>query len=101
MAQSLNSDSGLSTSHLISPTLPRPSAVVDATLALLFLMHLLDNRGRLCFLRFEVIQALKSGILVLTIPSPTLASIELIFVARRKSSQLRRAADCQNPGQDW
>ena len=53
MAQSLNSDSGLSTSHLISPTLPRPSVVVEATLALLFLMHLLDNRGRLCFLRFE------------------------------------------------
>jgi hypothetical protein len=47
-----------------------------------------------------MIQALKSGILVLVIP-PTLASIGLIFVVRRKSNQVRRTDDRDDPGQDW
>ena len=48
----------------------------------------------------KMIQALKSGILVLVIP-PTLASIGLIFVVRRKSNQVRRTDDRDDPGQDW
>lgn len=48
----------------------------------------------------KMIQALKSGILVLVIP-PTLASIGLIFVVRRKSNQVRRTDDREDPGEDW
>jgi len=48
----------------------------------------------------KMIQALKSGILVLVIP-PTLASIGLIFVVRRKSNQVRCTDDREDPGQDW
>jgi hypothetical protein len=47
-----------------------------------------------------MIQALKSGILVLIIP-PTLASVGLIFVVRRKSNQVRRTDDRAESGQDW
>jgi hypothetical protein len=48
----------------------------------------------------KMIQALKSGILVLVIP-PTLASIGMIFVVRRKSNQVRRTDDREESGQDW
>jgi hypothetical protein len=48
----------------------------------------------------KMIQALKSGILVLIIP-PTLASVGLIFVVRRKSNQVRRTDDRAESGQDW
>ena len=48
----------------------------------------------------KMIQALKSGILVLVIP-PTLASIGLIFVVRRKSNQVRRTDDREESGDDW
>lgn len=48
----------------------------------------------------KMIQALKSGILVLVIP-PTLASIGMIFVVRRKSNQVRRTGDGEESGQDW
>lgn len=49
----------------------------------------------------RMIQALKSGILVLIIP-PTLASVGLIFIVRRKSNEVR----CIEEGskdfrQDW
>ncbi|HLZ41573.1 MAG TPA: hypothetical protein VKQ11_11460 [Candidatus Sulfotelmatobacter sp.] len=48
----------------------------------------------------RMIQALKSGILVLIIP-PTIASVGLIFVVRRKSRQVRRIDDREESGQDW
>jgi len=48
----------------------------------------------------RMIQALKSGILILIIP-PTLGSIGMIFVVRRKSSQDRCTDDREDPGQDW
>ncbi len=49
----------------------------------------------------RMIQALKSGILVLIIP-PTLASVGLIFVVHHKNSEVRcTEADNGNPGQDW
>ena len=49
----------------------------------------------------RMIQALKSGILVLIIP-PTLASIGLIFVVRNKSSEVRCLEEgSKDSGQDW
>jgi len=48
----------------------------------------------------RMIQALKSGILILIIP-PTLGSIGMIFVVRRKSNQVRCTDDREDPGQDW
>ena len=48
----------------------------------------------------RMIQALKSGILVLVIP-PTLGSIGMIFVVYRKRNQVRRTDDSDDSGQDW
>ena len=52
----------------------------------------------------RMIQALKSGILILIIP-PTLMSVGLIFVVRRKNTQVRRRAEqveeTQDSRQDW
>jgi len=48
----------------------------------------------------RMIQALKSGILVLVIP-PTLGSIGMIFVVHHKRNQVRRTDDSDDPGQDW
>ena len=52
----------------------------------------------------KMIQALKSGILVLIIP-PTLMSVGLIFVVHRKNGQVRRiseqVAETQDSRQDW
>lgn len=47
----------------------------------------------------RMIQALKSGILILVIP-PTLGSIGMIFVMRHKDSQVRRS-EADESGQDW
>ena len=48
----------------------------------------------------RMIQALKSGILVLVIP-PTLMSVGLIFVVRRKNSQVRDTDQNDESGQGW
>jgi hypothetical protein len=48
----------------------------------------------------RMIQALKSGILILIIP-PTLGSIGMIFVMRHKDNQMRRTGDADEPGRDW
>jgi hypothetical protein len=49
----------------------------------------------------RMIQALKSGILVLIIP-PTLASVGLIFVVHRKNNEVRcTEAGNKDSGQDW
>ena len=48
----------------------------------------------------RMIQALRSGILVLIVP-PTLGSIGLIFVVHRKNNQVRRSDDAGESGQDW
>lgn len=48
----------------------------------------------------RMIQALKSGILVLIVP-PTLMSVGLIFVVHRKNSQVRRTEEDQDSRQDW
>jgi hypothetical protein len=48
----------------------------------------------------RMIQALRSGILVLVIP-PTLGSIGMIFLVHRRSNQFKRDDDAAEPGQDW
>jgi len=45
----------------------------------------------------KMIQALKSGILILIVP-PTLGTIGMIFVVHRRSNQVRRTDDND---QDW
>jgi len=47
-----------------------------------------------------MIQALRSGILILIIP-PTVASVGLILVVHRRTNQVRRDLDSDDPGQDW
>ncbi len=48
----------------------------------------------------RMIQALKSGILILIAP-PTLGTIGLIFVAYRKRNQVRQTESGSESGQDW
>lgn len=48
----------------------------------------------------RMIQALKSGILILVIP-PTLGSIGMIFIVHRKRNQVRRANNGVESGDDW
>ena len=50
----------------------------------------------------RMIQALKSGILILVVP-PTLGSIGMIFVVYRKRNQTRDSADNpeDSPSNDW
>jgi hypothetical protein len=47
----------------------------------------------------RMIQALKSGILILIIP-PTLGSIGMIFIMHHKRNQVRRT-EYDQPEQDW
>ena len=47
-----------------------------------------------------VIQALRSGILILIIP-PTLGTVGLFFVIHRRIHQFRLADNAREPGQDW
>jgi hypothetical protein len=48
----------------------------------------------------RMIQALKSGILVLVIP-PTLMSVGLIFVVHRKNNEVRDTDQNDESGQGW
>ena len=48
----------------------------------------------------RMIQALKSGILILVLP-PTLGSIGMIFVVYHKRNQVRRTDDDGESVQDW
>jgi len=48
----------------------------------------------------RMIQALRSGILILIIP-PTLGSIGMIFVVHHKRNQVRRSNYAGESGQDW
>jgi hypothetical protein len=48
----------------------------------------------------RMIQALRSGILILITP-PTLGSIGVIVVMYRKRNQVRRTEDSDQPGRDW
>jgi hypothetical protein len=46
----------------------------------------------------RMIQALRSGILILIIP-PTIGTVGLIFVVHRRTNQVRRDPD--EPGDEW
>jgi hypothetical protein len=48
----------------------------------------------------RMIQALKSGILILVVP-PTLGSIGMLFIVHHKRNQIRRTEHGSEPGQDW
>jgi len=48
----------------------------------------------------RMIQALRSGILILIVP-PTCMSVGMIFIVYRKRHQFRRADDMPNPDRDW
>lgn len=48
----------------------------------------------------KMIQALRSGILILVIP-PTLGSIGMLFVLRQKGRQVRRTDENDEPFSDW
>ena len=48
----------------------------------------------------RMIQALKSGILVLIIP-PTLGSVGMLFIVHRKNKQIRRTEEDVESSQDW
>jgi hypothetical protein len=48
----------------------------------------------------RMIQALKSGILILIVP-PTLASIVMIFVVHHKRNQVRQTESGDQSRQDW
>ena len=48
----------------------------------------------------RMIEALRSGILILIIP-PTLGSIGMIFVVHHRRNQVRRNDDGMESGEDW
>ena len=48
----------------------------------------------------RMIQALRSGILILIVP-PTLATVVLIFVVHHKRNQIRHGAEAEGPSRDW
>jgi len=48
----------------------------------------------------RMIQALKSGILILIVP-PTLGSVGMIFVVYSKRNKVRRMDDSDESVQDW
>ncbi len=48
----------------------------------------------------RMIEALKSGILILIVP-PTLGSVGMIFVVNRKRNQVRRDESDGDSAQDW
>ena len=48
----------------------------------------------------RMIEALKSGILILILP-PTLGSIGMLFIVHRKRNQIRRDEQEAESGQEW
>ena len=48
----------------------------------------------------KMIQALKSGILILIVP-PTIGTVGLIFLVHRRTNQVRRDPNSDEPSQDW
>ena len=48
----------------------------------------------------RMIEALKSGILILILP-PTLGSIGMLFIVHRKRNQIRRDEQGADSGQEW
>ena len=48
----------------------------------------------------RMIQALRSGILILIVP-PTLGTVGMIFVVHRRRNQIRKIESRNSPVQDW
>jgi len=48
----------------------------------------------------RMIQALRSGILILILP-PTLMSVGMIFIVKQKRNQFKRSETADDSGQDW
>jgi hypothetical protein len=48
----------------------------------------------------KMIQALRSGILILIVP-PTIGTVGLIFVVYRRTNQVRRDIHSNEQGEDW
>lgn len=79
--------------------------VILAALLLLTALPAFSQGCALCYTQAalagaKMIQALKSGILVLVIP-PTLGSVGMLFVVHRKRNQVRRDESTDGPAQDW
>jgi len=74
-------------------------------LFLLMVPHAFSQNCALCYTQAasagaRMIQALRSGILVLIIP-PTLGSIGMLFIVHRRNGQVRRVNEPAESGQDW
>src|SRR5579871_6864383 len=87
----------------LSPTATQ--IVFLAAFVLLFGLPAFSQNCALCYTQAassgaRMIQALKSGILVLIIP-PTLMSVGMIFIVRQKRSQFKRSEAADDSGQDW
>jgi len=81
-----------------------PAIVLAALLLLLAPVSAFAQNCALCYTQAassgaKVIQALRSGILVLIVP-PTLGSVGMIFVVRRKHNQFKRE-DSGQSGEGW
>jgi len=77
-------------------------------LALVMLLTVLPAFSQNCALCYtqaasagaRMIQALKSGILILVIP-PTLASVGMVFIVHSKRNQVRRTENLDSYRLDW
>jgi hypothetical protein len=87
----------------------RPLLVFAATLLGLALLTVplpaFSQSCALCYTQASsagarVIQALRSGILILIVP-PTLMSVGMIFIVYRKRNQFRQADDAPDSDQNW
>ncbi len=79
--------------------------IILAGLLLLTALPAFSQSCALCYTQAalagaKMIQALKSGILILVIP-PTLGSVGMIFVMHRKRNQIRPTKYRNGSGQDW
>jgi hypothetical protein len=97
---------GIMNSGIMNRLKSIPWAVALATLLFILApLPLFSQSCALCYTQAaqsgsKIIQALKNGILVLVIP-PTLMSVGMIFVVRRKSSQVRCTDQDGDSGEDW
>jgi hypothetical protein len=86
----------------IDRTLGLIGLAVAALVVLLTPLTAFSQNCALCYTQAasagsRMIQALRSGILIMVIP-PTLGSIGMIFVVRRKNNQFKRD---ESAGEDW
>jgi hypothetical protein len=78
---------------------------VAALVVLLMPLPAFSQNCALCYTQASaagarMIQALRSGILILVIP-PTLGSIGMIFIVYQKRNQVRQTDDAPDSGRNW